>query len=417
MVAVSAAGTFAAASGLLFSGRFEGKPTVMLFGGLGMAVAGWCLWQLWTDRLFPVAVMMVVAASMGALGVFTDHGFRLAIAAILVLYAAVGAVIIADTGGFWAFTIFVGAVGGFNFVASRLGWVAIEQGESPGDLLIEGIVFWTAAWVFRKVRDEIVTRDQHQQSKDVFLARVAHELRTPLTSVLGYAELIAKDPAAPPEVREQAEVIADEGRAMAAVIDDFTLVSRTDDDLLTLKPVTILVQPEVARAVASVPATTIHIHTTGSTTAVVHADPDRLRQMLRVLIANAVQHATSVVEVAVSEDEDTTIIEIIDDGAGLAGTDMTTLVEAYHHTHTEPGQPERLGLGLFVAHRLAQAMAINLSWDRDRNLTVFRLLTPNGAPQSDSGQIGTDHPGRRPIRNRVWGEHRTLSDHPIGPNA
>ena len=401
MVAVSAAGTSAAASGLLFSGRFEGKPTVMLFGVLGVVVAGWCLWQLWTDRLYPVAVMMVVAASMGALGVSTDHGFRLAIAAILVLYAAVGAVIIADTGRFWAFTIFVGAAGGFHFVATRLGWVAIEQPDTAGDLLIQGIVFWTAAWIFRKVRDEIVTRDQHQQSKDAFLARVAHELRTPLTSVLGYAELIAKDPAAPAEVREQAEVIADEGRAMTAVIDDFTLVSRTEDDLITLKPVTIPVQPEVARAVANVPATTILVRITGSTTAVVHADPDRLRQMLRVLIDNAVQHATSVVEVAVSEDEYTTTIEIIDDGAGLAGNDMATLIEAYNHTHTEPGQPERLGLGLFVAHRLAQAMGINLSWDRHGNLTVFRLLTPNRAPQPDSGQFRTDHPGRRLIRDLV----------------
>lgn len=398
MVAVSAGGTSAAASGLLFSGRFEGKPTVMLFGVLGMAVAGWCLWQLWTDRLHPVAVMMVVAAAMGALGVSTDHGFRLAIAAILVLYAAVGAVIIADTGRFWAFTIFVGAAGGFHFVATRLGWVAIEQPDAAGDLLIQGIVFWTAAWIFRKVRDEIVTRDQYQQSKDAFLARVAHELRTPLTSVLGYAELIAKDPAAPPEVREQAEVIADEGRAMAAAIDDFTLVSRTDDDLLTLKPITIPVQPEVARAVASVPATTIHVHITGSTTAVIHADPDRLRQMLRVLIANGVQHATSVVEVAVTEGEDTTTIEIIDDGAGLAGTDMATLIEAYHHAHTEPGQPERLGLGLFVAHRLAQAMDVTLSWDRRGPDTIFRLLAPCRAPEPDNGQIAADQTGRRLIR-------------------
>ncbi len=381
MVAVSAAGTFAAASGLLFSGRFDGQPAVMPIGVLGMALAGWCLWQLWTDRLFPVAVMMVVAASMGALGVFTDRGFRLAIAAILVLYAAVGAVIIADTGRFWAFTIFVGAAGAFHFMATRLGWVAIEQGESPGDLLIQGIVFWTAAWIFRKVRDEIVTRDQYQQSKDVFLARVAHELRTPLTSVLGYAELIAKDPAAPSEVREQAEVIADEGRAMAAVIEDFTVVSRTDDDLLALKPASIAVQPEVARAVASISASTIHIHATGSTTAVVHADPDRLRQMLRVLIANAVQHATSVVEVSVREDEDSTIIEIIDDGAGQSATDMASFIEAYQHTHTEPGQPERLGLGLLVAHRLAKAMDLTLSWDRLGNVTVFRLLSPNKAPQ------------------------------------
>jgi signal transduction histidine kinase len=341
--------------------------------------------------------------------VFTDYGFRLAIAAILVLYAAVGAVIIAGTGRFWAFIIFVGAAGSFHFVATHLGWVAIEQGAS-GDLLIQGIVYWAAAWIFRKVRDEIVTRDQHQRSKDLFLARVAHELRTPLTSVMGYAELIAGDPAAPPEVREQTRTIAEEARAMAAVIDDFTLVSRTEDDLLTLKPVTIPVLRVIARAVASVPATTIPVHTTGSTTAVVHADPDRLRQMLRVLIANAVQHAASFVEVAVSEDENMTSIEIIDDGAGPTESDTAILTAASDHTNREPGQPERLGLGLLVAHRLAEAMAIDFSWYRHHNLTVFRLVTPNTAPDVDNGRIGKGRSRRRSIRNRAWG-NKALAEH------
>jgi signal transduction histidine kinase len=348
----------------------------MVFGILGFCIAGWCLWQLWADRLQPVATMAVVAASIGIMGPFADPSFQLAVSSILVLYAGVGAVLISDTRRFWAFTVFVGAAGGNGFLAHRHGLgLPHEDDATLSYFIVLGIVFWTAAGIFRTVRDEIVTQQQILQSKDRFLARVGHELRTPLTAVLGYAELILEDETTPDKLREWVDVIADESDKMSAVVDDFTAVSRVTNQLLTLNPTIFLIVPEIHKMLSRFHDDDINPTVTGSNGVFVHADRDRLIQILRVLTTNALEHAREAVQLAVGTDEDTTWIEVTDDGPGLSQQAKDLLV-AQWEPHSEPGQPEHLGRGLTVALALTNAMNLDLSYSRQEGLTVFRLLTP-----------------------------------------
>jgi len=385
MVLISATGTFAAATGLLFSGRFDSQPNVMMFGVLALAIAGWCLWQLWTDRLQAVTVMAVVAASIAVMGVFTDHSFQLAVSTILVLYAGIGAVLIPDTRRFWFFTLFVGAAGGFHFFAHNLGLGVASEGDGElGNTVIQGIVFWTAAGIFRRVRDQIVTQEQIHRSKDKFLARVGHELRTPLTAVLAYAEMILEDETTPETTRDWIAVIADEANEMSSIIDDFTVVSRVTNQLLTLSPTTFSLLPEIHKTLSRIRSNHIRPSVTGSVDIYVHADLDRLRQVLRVLITNAVQHANTAVQVAVGTHGDTTWIKVTDDGPGLPPR-VRSLFEASWQPHSEPGQPERLGRGLLVALELTHEMNIDLTYSRQESVTAFQLVLPNELNRS-----GTD---------------------------
>lgn len=378
LVLVSAAGTLAVAASLLFPGQYDGQPNALMFGVLVLAVAGWCLWQLWTDHLLAVATMTVVAALIGVMGVLTDDGFQLEVSSILVLFVGVGAVLIPDTRRFWAFTLFVGAAGGFHFIAHQLGLGLIHEDDPAlSHLIVLGIVFWIAAGLFRTLRDEIVTQQQVIQSKDRFLASVGHELRTPLTAVVGYADLILEDETTPDQIREWVDVIAHDSNEMSDIIDDFTVVSRLTNQLLTLKPTTFLIVPEVHKILSRNHAHHIIPRVTGSADIYVHTDRDRLSQVLRVLTANAFQHAREAVQVAVGADTDTTWIEVTDDGPGLSqGTN--SLFEASWEPHSQSGQPEHLGRGLFVALELAHAMNVDLSYSRQGALTVFRLLTPSG---------------------------------------
>ncbi|MEX0795177.1 MAG: HAMP domain-containing sensor histidine kinase [Acidimicrobiia bacterium] len=378
IVLVSAAGTFAAGAGLLFSGQYDRQPNAMMFGVLVFAVAGWCLWQLWTDHLQPVVTMAVVAASIGVMGLFTDPGFQLAVSSILILYAGVGAVLIPDTRRFWAFTLFVGAAGGYTFIAHRLGLGLTNEDDAAfSHFIVLGIVFWTAAGIFRTVRDEIVTQQQIHQSKDRFLARVGHELRTLLTAVVGYADLILEDETTPDKIREWVDVIAHESDEMSAIIDGFTVVARATDQLLTLKPTTFLIVPEIHKMLSRIHARDINPRVTGSADIYVHADRDRLSQVLRVLTTNALEHARETVHVAVGSDADTTWIDVIDDGPGLSQGNKY-IFEASWEPQSELGQPEHLGRGLFVALVLTHAMNFDLSYSRREDRTVFRLLTPPG---------------------------------------
>jgi signal transduction histidine kinase len=320
--------------------------------------------------------MAMVAASIGAMGVFTDHSFRLAISAILVLYAGVGAVLIADTRRFWFFTLFIGAAGGFHFFAHNLGLGVASQGDGElGNTVIQGIVFWTAAGIFRRVRDQIVTQEQIHRSKDKFLARVGHELRTPLTAVLAYAEMILEDETTPETTRDWVAVIADEANEMSATVDDFTVVARVTNQLLTLSPTTFPLVPEIHKTLSRIRSNHIKPRVTGSEDIHVHADPDRLRQVLRILITNALQHANTAVQVAAGNYGDTTWIKLTDDGPGLP-QGVRSLFEASWQPHSEPGQPERLGRGLLVALELSHAMNIDLTYSRQGSVTEFQLVLP-----------------------------------------
>lgn len=401
VVTMSAYGASAAGLGLLILGRFPSQALVTLIGVGSLAVGLWCLWQLWSDRVYPVAVMAVIASGAGILGAVTTSGFRLAVAAILVLYAAIGAVIIADTRRFWLFIFFVGATGGFHLLGFWLDWLPDLDRDQTWDLVIQGIVFWAAAWMFRKVRDEIVTQDEHLHSKDAFLARVGHELRTPLTSVLGYSALLAEDPRLPDDVRRDAAVISAEASHMAEVVDDFTVVARIDDHLLHLRPVMTALTPAIDSVLAGLSPNGVEVTVTGDGDAIVYADPLRLRQMLRTLIDNGLRHAHSRVEIAVREGEDATSIDIVDDGPGLSTVNLEEFLQPYHQAHAEPGQPQRLGLGLNVALQLAKAMNADLTYRRS-GISVFRITFAN-APQpplmtgmpSRTGAVGraTSDPG------------------------
>ena len=279
---------------------------------------------------------------------------------------------------------------GFHIFAQSLGLGANEGDGELGNMAIQGIVFWTAAGIFRRIRDQIVTQEQVYRSKDKFLARVGHELRTPLTAVLAYAEIILEDEAIPEMTRDWAAVIADEAKEMSGIIDDFTVVSRVANQMLTLSPTTFPLVREIHKTLSRIRPNRIKPTVTGSEEIYVHADPDRLRQILRSLITNAVQHANSAVQVAAGSHGDTTWITVTDDGPGLPPR-VRSLFEASWQPHSEPGQPEHLGRGLIVALELANAMNLDLSYSRQTSMSVFELLLPN---RSDGSVTDSTNPSQ-----------------------
>src|SRR5690606_19351667 len=96
-------------------------------------------------------------------------------------------------------------------------------------------------------------------------------------------------------------------------------------------------------------------------------------------------------------------IEVVDDGPGLPSGSLEEFSVPYLHAHAEPGQPQRLGLGLSVALQVARAMDATLTYRRSETST-FQLTFPQPGqalsdrpseattgPVSDSG---SPYPGR-----------------------
>ena len=105
--------------------------------------------------------------------------------------------------------------------------------------------------------------------------------------------------------------------------------------------------------------------------AFVHGDPTRLRQVLANLIANGLRHGTHV-EIALSERDGRVVVDVMDDGAGIAPG-----IDPFVRSASGVGSS---GLGLWLGREIAGAHggALDLV-SGTRQGTCFRLSLPSAS--------------------------------------
>lgn len=241
------------------------------------------------------------------------------------------------------------------------------------------IAVWRA--IRRSAKQRILTEElrharDESRSKDQFIADVSHELRTPLTGIYGFASSLEDASDDMPEpARELVGFIVTESAELSRMIDDLVAAGRIDADAISyeLEPVPVLdeirevVRPFRRRGI-SVEVDDISI--------VVLADRMRLSQILRNLVSNAAKHGGSEIAVTAYTRDDTAVIEVIDDGAGVAEDVKGRLFDRYVHKDGSAVVTGSVGLGLAIARSFAQGMGGSLGYERVEELTIFELRLP-----------------------------------------
>ncbi len=232
-------------------------------------------------------------------------------------------------------------------------------------------------------------------------ADVSHELRTPTTVIRGEAEITLRGVDKPPaEYREALSRIVDTSRQLGAVIDDLLAMARHDIETLSLQrqPVDLLALAEDVQAqlrpLAERRGVSLVLETGPGTRADVVGDPLRLRQLLGVLLDNAIRysHEGGVVGVRLEPSGATEAgaarrvrVLVHDQGIGIPEHELPHLFErrfrgdaARHHS------PEGSGLGLGIAQALATAHGGELTLRSDTQGTEACLWLPESGPASPS---------------------------------
>ncbi len=189
-----------------------------------------------------------------------------------------------------------------------------------------------------------------------FLDEVAHELFTPMSVLLAELERGELGPA-----RESA-------RHLLRLAEDLFALARGDLDR-TLEP-HLLDLREVARAaVREFPGVSL---APSQGPVWVLGDPDRLRQLARNLIANAVRAAgAEEVRVSVGEDEEGPWMRVADRGPGIPPELLPHVFERYRK-----GRRGRRGLGLTIAQEIAKAHGGEIRVRSQPGNTVFEVRLP-----------------------------------------
>jgi two-component system sensor histidine kinase BaeS len=188
------------------------------------------------------------------------------------------------------------------------------------------------------------------------LSDVSHELRTPLTVIQGNLEAII-DGVYPADDAHLAPIL-EEARLLGRLVDDLRTLASAEAGALSLERESIdlaqLARDIVAgfRAQADAAGVALMLEAPGPTRA--EADPERLRQVLANLIANALRATPrgGTISVAVGpEPSGGAAIAVTDTGAGMDRAELERIFERFYRSAESRGS----GLGLPIAREIIRA--------------------------------------------------------------
>jgi len=202
------------------------------------------------------------------------------------------------------------------------------------------------------------TASEHRLRR--FVADASHELRTPLTSIRGYAELFRRGASERPEDLTTAmRRIEEESGRMGVLVEDLLLLARLDQGRSLVRSPVDLVQV-ASDAVADLRVVDadrpIDLQAGGSV--VVSGDEARLRQVATNLLSNARLHTPSEtpVHVRVQASGGTAVLEVADEGPGLASEESQRVFERFYRADPSRSRASGgSGLGLSIVSAIAEA--------------------------------------------------------------
>lgn len=230
-----------------------------------------------------------------------------------------------------------------------------------------------------ELQEAMVRLENLVKAKDMFIASVSHELRTPLTAVLGFAKELASesDRLEPSEIADSAAIIAEQATDLSAIIDDLLVAARIDIQAVSVLSETVDLRSELEAVVAAMGENHRCRVMISDSRAEAVGDHLRVRQILRNLLSNAIEHGGDHVYAEVESWGDFSTITIIDDGPGIPEEVQGRMFEPYFHGIGDSGQPESIGLGLAVSRFLARLMSGDLDLVPHPTATAFRLSLPS----------------------------------------
>ena len=208
------------------------------------------------------------------------------------------------------------------------------------------------------IRDSLDAQRAALRRQREFAADASHELRTPLTVIRSSVEHLRRHAEQP--VREVGDALVDiddEVEHLTSLVDDLLLLARSDSGAISLERVPIHLDDIAADAAASLAqpaaAADVRVEVDPEPTPAV-GDPARLRQLVTILVDNAIRHSPrgGAVRVVVRPAGDAATVAVEDAGPGVRSEDRQRVFDRFWRAPGAP--PGGTGLGLAIARWIAE---------------------------------------------------------------
>jgi two-component system, OmpR family, sensor kinase len=220
-----------------------------------------------------------------------------------------------------------------------------------------------------------------------FIATASHELRTPIFSLAGFVELLQDEELDEHTRREFIEAMAEQVARLQKLSVDLLDLSRLDAGSVQLQREQMDLS-EVARSVVDEFTPSLVQHRTELRMRLPDAgieatgDPERVAQIMRILLDNALRHTPEGTPVTVTAQRDNGAAEITvaDAGPGLSAEAVPHVFDRFYTADATRGA----GLGLAIARELAERMEGRLALAARPGRTAFTLELPTGGDGATS---------------------------------
>ncbi|WP_404415602.1 response regulator [Vreelandella aquamarina] len=244
-------------------------------------------------------------------------------------------------------------------------------------------------------------------AKSRYMVGMSHELRTPLNTVLGYAQLLERDPEFSEHHRNSVQVLKRSAEHLSGLIDGVLDISRIEAGRLELHREEVNIRElldqlvQVFRRQAEGKGITLIFECAERLPKAVYTDERRLRQVLINLLSNAVKFTDEgQIHFSVDYGGQVATFQVSDTGLGIPESQLESIFKPFERMASNQGAPRPgMGIGLTITKLLAEIMGGDIKADSQIGVgsrfrvrlmlsEVPRLQQPDAPPQRIVGYQG-----------------------------
>lgn len=202
---------------------------------------------------------------------------------------------------------------------------------------------------------------ENQKKQALFIASASHELRTPLSVILSAAECCRT---APPARQEGfLKTIWQEGLRVSSLVNDMLTLSQSDNHRfpIRMEPTeldTLLMNTyEAFEPLAQEKDIALSIRIPEGALPPCTADPERISQVLSILLHNAISYTPEHGRICLSlaRQKEKFHLSVTDNGIGISDEDKKRIFDRFYRVEKSRSTKDHFGLGLSIAYEIVKA--------------------------------------------------------------
>jgi two-component system, sensor histidine kinase and response regulator len=241
----------------------------------------------------------------------------------------------------------------------------------------------------RQLEKTAAEAEAANQAKSAFLSTMSHEIRTPMNAILGYAQLMLRDPIQGTDAKTNLQIIVRSGEHLLALINDVLDMSKIAAGRTELHPSTFNLSgllddlAAMFRLRAEAKALRFEMVFDGESVPYVVADERKIRQVLINLLGNAIKFTESgqiQMHVTLGQRKDDRLwlsARVADTGPGISEEDQKNLFQPFSQAKRSLNVQGGTGLGLAISRQFARLIGGDVTVTSNPGIgSTFRLEIP-----------------------------------------